>query len=584
MITRKHYSRFMVVAVVCLSLLASVAPMAFAADFTGQTVTSVSVSGNTNVPPDQIMAAVKVKAGDKYDLEKIKLDMQAIYDLGQFLDVSVNFTPVPEGVKVVYTVLENPVWKDVVFKGNTVVTSDKLRSMITLNKGGVTDTRTLSTNLQAIRKYYHDQGYILAKISDVSTSPEGILTITLNEGILEDIVIKGHEKTKEFVISRELYQVKKGEAFNINKVKRSVQRVYNLGYFEDVNMKLVPGRDPNAVVLELTITEQKTGTFSIGAGYSDSDGLVGILGLGDKNFRGTGDQVNVQLEFGGKSNDGNNYDFSYVRPWLDSKQTSLGFSIYDMTNRYDDYDYKTNDYFSTYDRNRKGWDITLGRPSGEYIQNYLTFKQRKDTYVEHVRGPVDLSNPAGTGYENYLTDNFGKTHSLSLARIYDSRDNVFNPTEGSRVSLTAEFAGKAFGGDFDFNKYTLEDRNYWKVGPDHVIALRVTGGYSDGKMPESGRFKVGGSDTLRGYEDDQFKGDKMLAASVEYRFPIAKKVQGVVFSDIGNAWEGESYKLNDLKIGAGVGVRVQTPIGPIRLDVAKGDEGTRTHFSFGGQF
>ncbi len=582
MITRSHYSRFMIVAVVCLSLLAS-ASMAFAADFTGKTVTSVSVSGNTHIPADQIMAAVKVKAGDTYDLDKIKLDMQAIYDLGQFLDVSVNFTPVPEGVQIVYAVLENPIWQDVVFKGNTAVPTDKLRSMITLTKGTVTNTRTLSENLQAIRKHYHEQGYILAKISDVNTSPEGVLTITLNEGVLEDIVIKGHEKTKEFVISRELYQIKKGEAFNINKVRRSVQRVYNLGYFEDVNMKLLPGRDPNAVILELTITEQKTGTFSIGAGYSESDGLVGIFGLGDRNFRGRGDQVNIQLEFGSDANDGNNYEFSFVRPWLDAKQTSFGFSLYDMTNRYDDYTYDTNDYFTTYDRNRKGWEITLGRPTGEYIQNYLTYKQREDTYVEHVSGGIDLSNPPSE-YADYLKDNFGKTHSLSLSRIYDTRDNVFNPTQGSRLSLTAEFAGRAFGGDYDFNKYTLENRNYWKVGRDHVVALRMVGGYADGKMPLSGHFKVGGSDTLRGYEDDQFKGDKMLAASVEYRFPIANKVQGVVFTDVGNAWKSESYKLNDLNFGAGVGVRVQTPIGPIRLDVARGDEGTRTHFSFGGQF
>lgn len=576
----RHYTRFMVVAVVCLSLLAAAAPAALAADFTGKTVTSVSVAGNTNVPEKDIMAKVKVKAGDVYDLEKIKQDMQSIYDLGLFLDISVNFTPVPEGVRVVYNVLENPIWQDVAFKGNTVVPADKLRSMITLAKGSVTNTRDLSTNLRAIEKYYHEQGYILAKVSDVATSPEGMLTITISEGMLEDIVIKGHEKTKEFVISRELYQIEKGKPFNINKVKRSVQRVYNLGYFEDVNMKLVPGRQPNAVVLELAITEQKTGTFSIGAGYSKSDGLVGILGLGDKNFRGIGDQVNLHLEIGGKANDGNNYELSYVRPWLDDKQTSLGLSIYDMTNRYDDYN-DDGDYFSTYDRNRKGWDITLGRPTGEYIQNYLTFKQREDTYIEHVEGPVDLTNPPAQ-YSNYLENNFGKTHSLALSRIYDNRDNVFNPTEGTRVSLTAEFAGKMFGGDFDYNKYTLEDRNYWKVGPDHVIALRVTGGYADGKMPDSGRFSVGGSNTLRGYEDDQFKGNKMLAASVEYRFPVANKVQGVVFSDVGQA--GESYKLSDMKASVGVGVRVTTPIGPIRLDVAKGEEGTRTHFSFGGQF
>ena len=89
-----------------------------------------------------------------------------------------------------------------------------------------------------------------------------------------------------------------------------------------------------------------------------------------------------------------------------------------------------------------------------------------------------------------------------------------------------------------------------KLAPDHVIALRVTGGYADGKMPESGRFAVGGSDTLRGYEDSQFKGNKMLAASVEYRFPIVNKVQGVVFSDVGKAWEGD---MGGLKASAGVG-------------------------------
>ena len=399
------------------------------------------MTGNTNIPADKILAAAKVKAGDTYDLEKVKKDMQSIYDLGQFLDISVNFTEVPEGVKVVYNVLENPVWKEVAFKGNTIVAVDKLRSMITLPKGSVTNTRALSTNLREIEKYYHDQGYILAKVSDVTTTPEGVLTITLNEGILEDIVIKGHEKTKEFVISRELYQLEKGKPFNIKKVKRSVQRVYNLGYFEDVNMKLVPGRQPNAVVLELAITEQKTGTFSIGAGYSQSDGMVGIIGLGDKNFMGIGDQANVQLEFGGKSNDGNNYSLSYVRPWLDDKQTSIGFNIYDMTNRYNDYN-DDGDLFSTYDRNRKGWDITLGRPSGEYVQNYVTFKQREDSYVEHVSGEK-LDDGLGT-HPEYLADNFGKTHSLSLARIYDSRDNVINPTEGTRVSLTTEFAGKAF--------------------------------------------------------------------------------------------------------------------------------------------
>jgi outer membrane protein insertion porin family len=169
-------------------------------------------------------------------------------------------------------------------------------------------------------------------------------------------------------------------------------------------------------------------------------------------------------------------------------------------------------------------------------------------------------------------------------RVYDSRDNVFSPTEGNRVALTAEFAGKALGGDFNFNKYTAETRNYLKVGHAQIVALRGTVGYADGKMPDSQRFAVGGSDTLRGYRDDQFKGNKMLAATAEYRFPIAKKVEGVAFTDIGKAWSGEGYKLNDLEASVGVGIRVSTPIGPIRLDYAQGSQGGRSHFSFGGQF
>jgi outer membrane protein insertion porin family len=149
--------------------------------------------------------------------------------------------------------------------------------------------------------------------------------------------------------------------------------------------------------------------------------------------------------------------------------------------------------------------------------------------------------------------------------------------------LTAEFAGKGLGGDFDFNKYSAESRNYFKVGHAQVVAVRGMVGYADGKMPDSGRFAVGGADSLRGYRDDQFKGNRMLAASAEYRFPIVSKVEGVVFSDIGKAWQGE-YKLNDLEASVGVGVRVSTPIGPIRLDVAKGGQGVRTNFSFGSQF
>jgi outer membrane protein insertion porin family len=578
---RRHFGHLLISAVIALGIvLGSVAPTHAAADLTGKKVTSVSVTGNSSVPESDIMAVVKLNPGDTLSADKVQQDMRAIFELGSFFDVVSNFTEVPEGVKVVYTVMENPALKSITVKGNTKVSTDKIKSMLTVTPGKVLNTKALNDNARIIETYYHDQGFVLARVSDIGMSPGGDLTITISEGMLEGITVKGNEKTKTHVITREM-KIKPGEPFNVKDAKRSMQKVYNTGYFEDVNMKLNPGREPNSVVLEATVVEQKTGTFSVGGGYSESDGLIGIIEVGDNNFRGTGDKVKVHWEFGGNAGYSNNYEFSYPRPWLDSKQTSLGFSIYNMTNEYDDYA-DTNSLLSTYDRNRRGFDITLGRPQGEYVQNYLTLKNRRDTYMKHV-DKLNLATTTGE-YRNYIRDNFGLTRSATLTRVFDSRDNVFNPTEGTRFMLSAEFAGHGLGGDFSFNKYTAEDRQYFKVGREHVVAVRLMAGFANGNMPISGKFAIGGSDSLRGYDDEQFKGNRMLAATAEYRFPVVKKVEGVVFGDVGNAWDNGGYKFSDMHASIGVGLRVTTPLGPIRIDYARGEDGGKAHFSFGGQF
>ncbi len=567
--------KLLVIVALVVSMTAGLLLPVYAANMEGKTVTAITITGMNKVDESTIRGVVKIMPGDTLAADKVKQDLQAIYDLGYFFDVVANFAEVPEGVQVLYTVMENPKLTDIVVKGNTKVSTDKIKELVTVSKDNILNSRTMNTNVRAIEQYYHDQGYILAKVSDVAMSPGGVLTLTINEGILEGVVVKGNDKTKTHVITREM-KVKPGEAFNVKEAKRSMQKVYNLGYFEDVNMKLNPGKEPNAVVLETDVVEQKTGNFSIGGGYSKSDGLVGIIELGDNNFRGNGDKVKLHWEFGSTSY--RNYEVSFTRPWLDSKQTSLSFSLYNMTNEYTDYYDGTSNEKATYDKNRRGFELTLGRPAGEFIQNYITFKNRKDTYKEWVSGVNYFNDP------QYLNDNFGLTRSITLTRVFDSRDNVFAPTEGARYSLSAEFAGKGLGGDFSFNKYTGEARKYFKTGPDHVIATKLMVGYATGHLADASRFAVGGSETLRGFKDDEFKGSKMLTATAEYRFPIVSKVQGVVFSDIGNAWNGEGYKLTDLKVSGGVGIRVTTPIGPVRIDFARGNEGGRTHFSFGGQF
>ena len=547
--------------------------------YVGQTIVSVNITGLKQVQEADAMAPVKLKVGDVVSMDAITQTSQAIAETGYFYDVYYTFEPIPEGVKLTYHVIENPILKSVEISGNKALDTKTIVSLLTVSPGTILNTKTLNTNIKAIEAKYKTDGYILAKISDIGITPEGVLKLTFNEGLLEGYTVKGNEKTKERVITREM-RMKPGEPFNVKQARRSMQRVYNLGFFEDVNMKLNPGREPNAVVLETTVVEKRTGTFAVGAGYSSKDGIIGLLEVGDTNFRGTGDAVKINYEFGGTDNAYNGFIFTYTRPWLDSKQTTGTIRVYNKSSEYDDYDTKGH-LTETYDKKYSGGEISLGRPVSEYSTNYVTVRDRTDYYKGHVAdsNTLDRSTPA---YQAWRDSNFGETRSVTLSHVTDTRDNIYSPTEGNRIALTTEFAG--LGGDFNYQKYTIEDQRFFKVGHAQVIALRGQLGKANGSLPESARYMVGGQTTLRGYRDDQFRGNTMMLGTVEYRFPIVNKVQGALFTDFGDAWGGQSNEKFDFHKSIGVGIQLQTPIGPIRLDYGRGDDGGRTHFSLGGTF
>ncbi len=542
----------------------------------GKTVVKVAVQGNKLIESGLLESVVSLKPGMSLTKQALDNDLQAIYSLGWFYDVQPEYNLVPEGVQVVYRVLENPIFSKLEIQGNSVYKNVELANMITLPKNKIINSVELNKSIRAIEAKYKQDGYILTRISDVKMNEDGALKLTVNEGNVEGFSVKGNKKTKAYVVTREM-RLKVGKPFNSKDARRSIQRIYNLGYFEDVNVKLNPGRNPNAVEVEVSVVEMNTGTFGIGAGYSNSDGFVGIVSLGDKNFRGTGDKVNIRWEFGGESN--KNYEFGYVRPWLDKKETALGLSIYDATNEYQEYNDDSSDK-ARYDKKRRGYELTLSRPQSEHVTNFVTYKDREDTYVKAIEGHEPQYYRDNPGK---ISENFGLTRSVTLMRVVDTRDSVHNPSEGTKVSVGAEFAGMS--GDFNFNKYFLDSRWYFKQNNDHVIAVKFDAGYADGTMPLSQRFSLGGAETLRGYKDDQFKGYKMMSGTLEYRFPVVKKVQGVVFSDAGYAWnKGVNMDLSDIKTSIGVGFRITSPLGPVRLDYAIGEEEGRFHFSFGGQF
>lgn len=556
----------------------------------GKTITEIGFDGAPKDVKARLYALIQSKVGSSVKMETIKSDVTALGGTGIFSRISPTFNSVPEGVKLKYQLTANPVVYKLDIQGNTVFRTQFLAELLNIQAGSVLDLNYVKERLKEIETLYLKQGYILVSFPDVHMTEDGTLHITVEEGTIEDIKLVGNEKTKDHVVLREL-RFRKGHPFNKFLASRSMERLYNLGFFEDVNMKLLPGEgSSHSVIVEIDMIEQKTGIVTVGAGYSNSDGIVGMVEVGDSNFRGTGDKVNVHWEFGG-SGRGKNYQFSYTRPWINDKGDSLGFSLYNRIYQYDDFD-ATGNTVAEYQKRKKGWNLTWGRVSDEYRTNYLNFESTKEALNSGINpGPVmqNVDKETQKKWATAIVNNFGRTNSMTFTHVYDSRDNYFNATKGKRFSCSLQWGGHGLGGNFDFYKFTAEGRFYKQLGNGHVLALRLMGGYISGHISYSDLFSLGGANNLRGYEDDQFKGDKMYAATLEYRLPIAKKVQGVLFTDVGSTWGIDRGQIpwykddRSIHFSAGVGLRLQTPIGPVRLDYGYGKKG-KFHFSFGTQF
>lgn len=550
--------------------------------FEGRTVVKVDFEGASASTLPAVKDAVLMHAGDTFSVDAALRDINSIRDTGYFYEAYQTFAEVPEGVIITYHVMENPVLKNIVVTGSTVYKEKDIADLITMKRGQVLNSNTLRDNITAIVEKYHDDGYIWMKVAYMEVTEEGVVNLKISEGVLEGYKVEGNKKTKDYVILREMRQ-KVGEPFNAKLARRSMERVYNLGFFEDVNIKMSPGVEPDALIMEVHVEERRTGTFGVGAGYSTAEGLVGSISVSDRNFLGRGEAVSVSYEKSANERDAHGFLFTYRRPWLDSHETAGLLSIYHRTAQYYDYD-SEGDLKERYMRRYSGGEITLSRPWSEYSTNFLTLRNRKDEYVRHVSSG-NAGDRSGESGEQWRNDNFGTTRSIEWQHVTDTRDNIYNPTSGDRSALDVEIGG-ILGGDFKFQKISIDNQHFFKAGNhDQVWAWRGSYGWGHGDMTEFNQFRLGGQNSLRGYRDDQFRGSRMFLATLEYRFPLAKKLQGIVFTDWGGAWNSRFFpKGNDIYGSLGLGVAFNTPFGPFRLDYGRGKQGGRFHFSMGGAF
>ncbi|MBO8126123.1 MAG: BamA/TamA family outer membrane protein [Firmicutes bacterium] len=565
-ITAVTKGRPLVAVLITVLISVLISPAAFAGDSINPPVRKIEIAGNEKVATDEILQAItNTKLGMPVDEDLVKKDLQAIADLGYFSDVRANFRQYQDGVKIIFEVVENPVVKGIEIKGNSALPADKLRELIPVKDGEILNVNTLNKGLQSMLEDAFKEYGIPARITDVQVKNSGIIEVQLAETRVNQIIIEGNEKTRDYVIRREI-RLKPGDVLNMVELHKDLRNVLNLGFFDDVSREFRETSDPDVVDLVIKVKERRTGTASLGAAISSTDGLLGYIEVAEDNLFGKGQRANIKLEFG---KDKTLYRLGFFEPYINEK-TSGGFNIYNE--RSTEYDAENRSFV----KSESGLDATLGRELGEDLKGYLKLRVY-DTAEDYP--------------ETERIDEQGKTRSLTFSVIKDTRDFFLRPSKGSRQELSVEVAPSWLGSEYQFNRYIADYSKYFTVNSKgHVLALhgrvghiQPTGGEG---ISDTELFRVGGPDTVRGYEySEAFTGQSILVLNAEYRFKIADKLDGVIFYDTGNAWKAdEKISLSDLHTGIGVGVRIDTPVGIMRIDYGVGEGSGKTYFSLGQTF
>ena len=531
-------------------------------------VREIRIEGHNRVDKSIIQDSIThTVVGEPVSEEKIQKDLQSIADTGYFFDVRASFAEGAEGLQVIFQVVENPVVTQVQII-NDVLPVTELQGYMDTRPGRILNLAELREDVRVLVDKSFEEYGMPVRVEDVVVNPSGEVRVVINETRIADVIITGNDKTKDYVILREL-KVKSGDILDMKALNQGLRRVLMLGHFDEVGRDFQDTDDPDKMNLVVSVTERKTGVFGGGAGYSSNEGFIGYVEVEDQNFLGRGERVNVRWEFGQKRN---NYDVGFFEPYVNENGMFMGFNLYNQLSRK-----RRDELENIYDLHRTGGDVTLGQPLNENTNASLRLK------IENTR--FELNDKDSKAPDSFKGKD-GTTRSLRLQTVTNTTDHPFFPTLGMKNRLSVEMGGYVLGGDNDFMKYEADFSKYLQVGSNgQSVAFRVNTGLITGDAPLQEQFYIGGSETVRGYRYGEFIGDKAVILNGEYRFPVMKAVHGVVFVDAGNAWQKDSsMRLSDLHKGYGLGVRLDTPIGVIRVDYGIGEEGGRTYFSLGQTF
>ncbi|MDD5583735.1 MAG: outer membrane protein assembly factor BamA [Candidatus Omnitrophica bacterium] len=554
-------------------------------------VKSVTLKGNKTIRTGRIMKLIKTRRNWLFNWGSFKEDVfsddikriEDFYKSQGFSDVKVTSETGFEekGAVIVITIEEGKRYYigKIIIEGYKDLTLDEITKAMKLKEGSIFSDQVVYEDSSNIREVYMNKGYIFSQIDPISyLNPETQkvdVTYTIIENqiaYVERIDIKGNVKTKDKVIRREL-RIYPEDKFDGKKVKKSKERLENLGYFDEIRFGTDPGSKPDLVDMIVEVKEAKTGYISFGGGYSSINEFMGFIELRQRNFdyknfetfTGAGQDLSLYASLGSLTDF---YQLSFTNPYIYDTPYFFGFDAYKKGHKRD-----TGVGYG-YEEDIVGGDLRIGRRFNDYVQAQAAY--RLD--IVSIR---DIDNEATQD----LKDEEGKTTlgSGEFGLTFDTRDNVFNTLSGIYFPNSFQLTGGPFGGNRDFYKFSTRFSVYVPMINKSVTELRLRAGYADtfsdtNKIPIYERFFAGGANTIRGYSerkvgpvdsktDDPLGGEAMFVANIEYTYPLVDFLKVAAFFDTGNVWaRSEDMFSTELMSSVGLGLRVKTPVGPVSVD------------------
>jgi outer membrane protein insertion porin family len=591
---------FRITSITSLCVLAAIS----AAQGAGK-ITEIVINGNKNINKEAILGTMRTKIDSVYDDKQLTRDRDSILGMGFFKAADVRPSLIDgNNWRVIVDVAEFDLVKEIRIVGNTVVATEDILKLVQMEVGKVFNLKSQKPTAEAIRKFYVEKGYLVGipQLEPLEDSP-GTISIVIQELKVGTVTVTGNVRTRPIVFSR-MIKTKPGDVYNDPKWIEDLQRLFSTQWFEKITPTEKLSENESTVDLAIDIKEARTGNIVFGATMDPRASFGGMLRLSENNFRGTGQTIDIEYNQAVTTGGGPSVNLGFSNPFMDARGTSFNVSLYSrVINRFGSSLTNSSSTGDTYTERRTGISAGMGRPVGSKASYSIgaRFEGIKTT-------DLNIANP-----QSFVRQD-GTMFMAQFGYIRNNRDLDIDPSRGDWLSLLVEpgFANiTEIGGALtdpnalgpnNFVRSTVEYKSYLTSQPRRtakdfdasrrVLAFRAKFGTITGKVPFYEQFFAGGSDTVRGYSDDQFWGRQTMLLTAEYRHPIQKSFNIIPFVDYGGAWGGfgtvngltqsDKFKLH---LGFGLGFSFKTPLGPIRLDFGFNENGkTRTHFLIGTSF